>query len=213
MPNLSIERDARAFRDLYIGFMEQIKARNMAINAVGSRMVLQAQPDMIGTEFAFLQFRLICETIALACLAAHGDISQTQQPSIQKAWKPREIMDELEKLNPDFYPFPTKQILGADGKCERTEDVKDDYLTKTDLLKLWAISGNELHMGNLHNIVTKRKKLPSISEIANWNRKIITLLGHHQIQLSDPNYQFWVLMQAEKDGKVHGTLFRRLDAS
>jgi hypothetical protein len=212
VPNLSIE-NAQALRDLYVNLMEQIKLRTAALNAVGPGDLMPSQPDNIRIEFAFLQFRLICETIALACLAAHGDISATRQQNIQKAWRPADIMRELEKLHADFYPFPTKQIIGPDGKVLRTEDVTEDFLTKSDLLKLWGQAGNELHMGNIHNILTKRKTLPPVTEIEIWNKKIVTLLNHHQIKLSDPNYQFWVLMHANTDGRVHGTLFRRADAT
>lgn len=209
MPNLSIEKDGQAFRDLYVGFMEQIKLRTASINALGTRDF--HYPDHIRIEFSFLQFRLICETIALACLAAHGDILATHRPGTRKARKPADIIRELGKLHPDFYPVPTKQIREG-GRVIKTEDVTEDFLTKEDLLKLWAKSGNELHMGNLHNIVTQRKIPTSAQEIEVWLKKIIILLNHHQIKLSDPAYQFWVLMQGDTDGKVHGTLFRRAQA-
>jgi hypothetical protein len=211
MPNLSIEKDAEAFRNLYVGFMEQIKLRTDAINALGTRDF--HYPEHIRVEFSFLQFRLICETIALACLAAHGDIPATRQAVVQKAWKPAEIIRELEKLHPEFYPVPTKQIHGPDRRVMRTENVTDEFLTKEDLLKLWGQSGNELHIGNLHNLVMQKKKLRSAEEIQLWLKKIMALLNHHQIQLSDPTYQFWVLMQGDTDGRVHGTLFKRANAS
>jgi hypothetical protein len=211
MPNLSIEKDAKAFRDLYVGFMEQIKLRTDAINALGTRDF--HYPEHIRVEFSFLQFRLICETIALTCLAAHGDIPETRKAAVQKAWNPAEIIRELEKLHPELYLVPTKQIHGPNGRVVRTENVTEDFLTKEDLLKLWGQSGNELHIGNLYNLVMKKKKLPSAEEIQSWLRKIMTLLNHHQIKLSDPTYQFWVLMQGNTDSRVHGTLFKRVDAS
>jgi hypothetical protein len=46
------------------------------------------------------------------------------------------------------------------------------------------------------------------NEISEWDRKILSLLSHHQISLKDERYQLWVLMQAE-DGRVHVHLMEK----
>jgi len=49
-----------------------------------------------------------------------------------------------------------------------------------------------------------------LEPILEWDAKILRLLGHHQISLRDPHYEFWVLMQSE-DGGVHATLMQRVE--
>jgi hypothetical protein len=34
-------------------------------------------PEIVGVELIYLQLRMICELIALACLTAHGDVPET----------------------------------------------------------------------------------------------------------------------------------------
>jgi len=41
--------------------------------------------------------------------------------------------------------------------------------------------------------------------------KIMTLLDHHEMQLAHLDFQLWTLMNAKIDGKVHVTLFQKVD--
>jgi len=150
---------------------------------------------------------MICELIALACLAAHGDIPDTHSQKMQKAYAPGEILTGLERLHPEFYPVPGQQIKSPDGKVIEVRAVNSGYLTKEDLLALWAECGNRLHRGAMKNV--ERAFVVDFERIRQWDRKILTLLSHHQIQLQDPKYQLWIMMQAEPDGRVRGTLFEK----
>src|SRR4051812_46140926 len=91
--------------EIYKNLMEEVKIR---IDAVVSMFDKKIIPDPLIEEFCFLQVRMICELIALACLIAHGTIISHDAKKIQKQYKPADIMQQLADINPDFYPHPLK---------------------------------------------------------------------------------------------------------
>ena len=94
--------------NLYCNLMEEIKRRIEVIVSVERQTI--AVPVIVALELCYLQLRLICETIALGCLVAHGDVTGTQSGKMKKAYEADWILNNLERLHPKFYPIPTKQI-------------------------------------------------------------------------------------------------------
>jgi hypothetical protein len=206
---MSAERDPfpdqKPLRDLYVRLMEELKRRR---NVVGD--VLSGKwslPQGIAVELSYLQLRMICELIALSCLAAHGDIPGTKAKKLQKAYSPQGILTDLQALHPEFYPVPGQQVLAADSRPAEIRRIEGGYLTKDDLVALWAECGAKLHRGSFKNI--EREFVVDFDRIKDWDQKILTLLGHHQIQLQNPDYQLWVVMQAREDGRVHAHLMAK----
>lgn len=82
---------------LYAGLMNEARLRIQF-----SEAVLESDlPDRLAEEFCYLQLRLLCEVIALACLVAHGDI---RTKKMLRESKLIVIFKELERLHADFYP-------------------------------------------------------------------------------------------------------------
>jgi hypothetical protein len=107
--------------------MREAKARILLIGSLLAGQVQTANgfvPSAFVREIGFLQFRMLCEGVALACLVAHGDIQEAQSPKIQKLWEASKIMEELDKLHPDFYPHAThlKSSVAVDGSPALTID-------------------------------------------------------------------------------------------
>jgi len=198
--------DPTSQRQLYVRLMEELKRRrNVIADVIMSKFSL---PQAVAVELCYLQFRMICELIALACLTAHGDIPATRSGKVRKEYRPGTILTALESLHPDFYPFPSRQVLDpTTGKVLRVERIHADYLTKDELIALWTECGNVLHRGSMNNI--ERPFIVDFKRIAEWDAKITRFLSHHQIQLFDERYQLWVIMQAHDDGKVRATLMRK----
>ena len=68
----------RAVRTLYCSLMFEARHRiDFLLRLCGDDYKL---PDQPAYELGYLQLRLICETIALACLAVHGDVPFYPQP-------------------------------------------------------------------------------------------------------------------------------------
>ncbi len=200
--------NSSAMRDLYCDLMEEVKRRIAVITDTTAG--LMPLPRIVAYEICYLQLRMVCELIALACLAAHGDMPEVKGKALSKAYNADEIIKRLEKLHPDFYPVPSRQIINPQtGRPEKVERITQGYLKKEDLLKLYGECGDVLHRGNLRHILSGKEKDLSFEKVSGWVLAITTLLNHHQIQLIREDEMFWVLMQAAKDGKVHGALMKK----
>lgn len=167
---------------LYANMMEEIKIRlwsiEMALNG-GTPF-----PGILVREYCYLQLRMICELIALACLTAHGDIGLAEIKQLRKEYSPDRIFKQLEALKPHFYPEPARQEL-RDGRYNVIA-LKIDHLTKSELLKLYGECGNTLHRGSLRNFLLPNAPVQKhFPEIAAWGQKINALLSLHVIGIVD----------------------------
>ncbi|PZR37160.1 hypothetical protein [Caulobacter segnis] len=133
-------------------------------------------------EFCYLQFRLLCEQVALACLVAHGDVTSK---SIHKSYKPHEIMAALEAVNPEF--FPRGILITVTENNVDFVDRPDPQITKAELITLWNECGAVLHRGSLKNAFSAQGE-PIVVDldpiILNIN-KFVALLDQHIISSAD----------------------------
>jgi hypothetical protein len=199
----SPENDAR--RALYCNLMFEIRQRTEVIHAV-MRGVYKL-PKLAAYELCYLEFRIVCELIALGSLVVHGDIPATKAGRLTKAYQADAILNSLEKLHPNFYPRPGRQILDSKGAVIGVEKVKDGYLTKSELLSLYRETGDLLHRGTLRAL--KERPAGDFAEIDRKAKRLAKLLDNHQISMIDDEYELWVLMWADDD-KVYAYLMRKL---
>jgi hypothetical protein len=200
------DKEQQALRDLYCNIMMEVRHR---IEIVGyAARELYNIPKIAAYELCYLQFRLVCELIALSSLAAHGDIPATKSGRLTKTYQADAILNMLEKLHPDFYPVPSKQLRDANGKVLEIEEIKSGFLTKKELITLYHETGDLLHRGAMRDY--KPRTAGDFRKILATLEKITTLLNHHQIQLSDPDYQLWVLMKTDIDDQVHAYVFQKI---
>lgn len=171
-----MEKDGPAARQLlYCNLMSEIKCRLETIAHVVGQPPLSLAARY---EFGYLQLRMICEVMAIACLTAHGDVIATEQPRLRRSWSAGEILNGLEKLHADFYPEPAKEVLGEDGR-PGIEILKTTghHLSKYDLMDLYNKCGDVLHRGNLKNIAPRKIQKSDLVAIGHWHGKIINLLN------------------------------------
>jgi hypothetical protein len=164
------------FADLYGRLMNEIRARLDAVEVMRKRLIPYVAP-YISFESEYLQLRIVCELIAVGCLLAHGDISETRAKKLRKSFYPTDIIPALERLHPDFYPVPFETIDG------RESVFSSGYLTKADLLTLYAECGSAVHRGSLHTITKEPPQ--KIERINYWVALIKRLLVQHRIILAD----------------------------
>lgn len=166
--------------------MDEIKGRLTCIHyALSGKM--DALPKPVLREFLFLQIRFICEVIALSCLCAHGDMEETGK--LKGDWKPKNIMDGLQELNPTFYPRPMVSQRMDDGSVH-FDDVKDPFLSKHELIKLHGQCGDVLHKGSFKSLSKPKDFVEDFVDIKEYNIKIVKLLNEHLITLYDGQWQF-----------------------
>jgi hypothetical protein len=154
--------DRQAVVNIYANLMSAIKSRiNILRDLIANH---RRYPDLIVMEFIQLQIRMICETLAIGCLVTHGDIKASRSGKLTKTYKADLIINELERLHPDFYPRPTNQTTknGLVG----WEDISDPYLTKAELVASYRRTGNFLHIGHLQEVLSGKERtvdlLPSL---------------------------------------------------
>jgi hypothetical protein len=169
-------------------------------------------PQVAVFEFCYVQLRKICEVFALACLTAHGNIPEVHSKLVQKTYNADQIMKQLTRIHPRFYPVPSTQTL--DQLTRRpisVTPISTGYLTKDESLTLYGECGNYLHRGSIRQLITKWEPTLDFGKIRHWVSKIVALLNHHQIQTSQRDTQIWILMQGE-DGNVHWSIMKELAA-
>lgn len=195
--------------ETYANIMQEVKTRIAAIDPVilGNTKL----PDLLATEFAYLQIRFICELVALGCLVAHGDIEEAQGPKLQKAYNADMILKMLGDLHADFYPIPITLKPGTTIEQQDYTDVKDGYLTKAELQVLYGECGNKLHRGSLKNLLSAKppslqRDLQGLTAIQVWRRKIIALLNVHHIRLHDSTKSLNCWMKTPVNNRVRVVL-------
>ncbi len=223
--------DDQSVLNTYAGLMAAIKQRHQLLRLLladhrGVALVdgRQGIPPWAVAEFAQFQIRMICETFAIACLLAHGDIEGTRSGKLATAYQADFIIKALERLHPHFYPRPVNQII-QDGKPIALADVKKGFLTKDELLKSYYHASTFLHVGDLRNILERKVKFFNFDSAATWATRLFALLNIHQIYLVDapgeppgppgldgvpvPKRQIGVVMHAQ-DGKPYASLLVRV---
>lgn len=191
------ERDKRSMI-LYLNFMQEIKER---LNVVGFSFsdTVDLAPQIL-RELCFLQFRFVCELVSLCCIVAHGNTNKRMMDTYEAS----KIMNEMEKLNRTFYPYPVK-INRDGGKLEVIPQPDSPHLTKMDLIRLWGITGDITHRSPLRKAMKPYSRDPSdFSDIRDWDSKIIGLLDTHQITLAS-NRVLLVSLVGPKTGGPEGS--------
>jgi hypothetical protein len=164
---------------LHLELMHEARARTEVINHT-YRNDAGFEPQFV-REICYLQFRLLCETIALCCLVAHGNTSKR----LRDTYEANKIVTELGKLKPAFYPEPVSIEQTGTHTHIRGRGADKEHLTKNDLIELWGKSGDVLHRAPLSKLAKPRKANPSdLSDIIKWGRKIGGLLSCYLIPLT-----------------------------
>lgn len=168
-------------RTAYADLMEEVKLRLDAIHTT-SRGDTGLAVGFV-QDFCYLQLRMIVELIALACLAAHGDISETH--GLTASWDADKIFKALANLHPDYFPYPVRREILANGTLH-LNDVPPGYLTKDEVLGFLGKIGGKLHRGSLKNVLKNINTVQHhFPDIVRWTDKIVLLLNEHRIMFFD----------------------------
>jgi hypothetical protein len=182
----------------------------MRTSIITTHLTGQSTTNYLITEVEFLciQFRKILELIALSSMVANKEEYSKHHEKFAKHYNARLIIQDLERINPDFYPKPTIQIeREVDGKkIFDLQPLNEGYLTKDEFLEVYEKCGGMLHAENPFGHKRDIKKLHA--EFPIWLNKIIKLLNHHNIMLVDGETMVIGLMHGAKDGQVQATEFK-----
>ncbi|MGI0133910.1 MAG: hypothetical protein ACREBW_03005 [Candidatus Micrarchaeaceae archaeon] len=192
----------------YVKAMEQIKRRVDTINACSDRRARLAGPPRV--ECAALQLRMVLELIALASLAANKELFQQQSMRFEKHWRPSEIIKDLEKLNPKFYPIPFRSSEPDDAGLRSHLPLSDGFLAKDELVAVHGRCGNVLHARNPFGKPIDYDGF--LADIIAWTNKVTSLLNTHEIWLLGDDHFHVVNMTEQGNDAVRMYTFQRVDA-
>jgi hypothetical protein len=139
--------------------------------------------EVFDVELVFVQLRKVLELIAFASLTANKDKYSAAHANFAAHWKAKSMLQELERINPDFYPMPVgRPQLQPDG-VKHCPAVLDGFLTKDDFALLYDKSAEILHVQNPFK--AQGPKLNIKYSVKERVARIQTLLALHIVHLVD----------------------------
>lgn len=121
----------------YAECMEEIKKRIEVIRAFldGRCNALYKQTT---AEPICLQVRKKLELIALVSLVANKEEYGKNRANFTKDRHAKRILQSVEEINPNFYPFPNAQFLDkVTGKVVEVKAIKTGFLTRKDFENIY----------------------------------------------------------------------------
>jgi hypothetical protein len=186
------EEEKRAMR-VYLPLMDEIVARINVYNICVDNESKFA-PGLV-RELCYLQFRAICELVALGCMAVYGDRKLSRK--VIAAYEAPKLIHELQRLDPDCYPQPASIVkVGKEVRITGRSEI--NHLSRSDLIKLWKKAGDILHRAPYSKLIREPDpKLLDLSDVGVWARKIVALLNTHLIPLGPTALMTVVLRDVE----------------
>lgn len=138
-------------------------------------------PPVYAREYSYLQFRYMCELIALGCLQLHGDLPSAYNNKTQKEWNAEKIMKQLHNDNPHAFPQSViRKKVGSkhDIQCNK----KPNALTRDEFKDLYNECGEILHKGTIRKVSASfLNDQHDYQKIINWQSKLVDLMNEHFI--------------------------------
>lgn len=188
--------------DAYLRVMEDIKRRIQVAGAFldGSANAIYKPTQM---ECAVLQMRMVAELVALASLAANAELFSEHGKKFSRHWNLKDILKDIERINPGYYPRPFRSKEGSDGITEHVRLDEREYLTSAELESMHGRCSDLLHAKNPFGKKADYKWYAGVAPV--WLEKLVNLLNFHEIHLVGTD-RMWVV-QMEVDGKPAMTPF------
>ena len=191
--------------------MEEVKKRTDVVKCFLARRCT-AYYDVPTAECVALQIRKILELIALASLVANKAEYAVQHEKFAEHWNAKEILDNIRKVNPDFYAVPTKQNEVA-KQVFKNQEIETGFLTVDNFKTLYDQCSKLLHARNPFSKKAAGDAQRFMKDASKWMNRIRMLLNHHEITLAGGDQLIICLMQSKDDGQPHATLFERVQSS
>jgi hypothetical protein len=157
-------------------------------------------------EYAYLQFRRMCELIALGCLLLHGDLPAAQTQSTKKEWNAEKIMKILHKNHPHSFPQSVIREKTENGWNIQANS-KPDALTREEFKKLYSECGEILHRGTIRSLeATGGVTQGDYEKVIYWQKKIVDLMNEHLIGRATGN-SFYIISLRTESGFPECSIF------
>lgn len=196
--------------DKYLSLMNEIKLRISIVNdfIVGKSTTGNLTAN---AEFMCLQLRKILELIAMGSIVANKEDFEAIREEFRKCWNAKLILQDIEGLNPVFYPMPVKENVDLrDSLKSSIEDHTTEYLTREKFVKVYDKCGKFMHSynpyGSQHDVNYYIKNIPD------WIKLIKGLLNTHIIKLAGATNFYLIHMEEDGDNLAHGYDFEMISS-
>ena len=148
-------------------------------------------------EYAYLQFRRMCELIALGCLQLHGDLPVAQTKSTKKEWNAERIMNFLHRSHQHSFPQSVSRTKTDDG-WHIQGNSKPNALTRKEFKALYAECGHVLHRGTIQTVESSTSfSQHDYQKAVDWQSKIVDLMNEHLISRSNGKGMYMISLRTE----------------
>lgn len=183
----------------YCQCMEEIKRRIDLVRLYVSGATLGREE--FDYELISLNLRKILELIAFASLVANKEKYSAAHKKYLHEWRTNKLLENIEKLNPDFYPKALKPVEVLDNGVKHFPVSDKPFLSRAEFTKLLNLCNDILHAWNPYT--PRERKVDFERHISEWVDKIQWLLDVHYVRLAGNKDVIVVVMHDQPDGKVH----------
>lgn len=164
----------------YVSVMKDIIHRTKVVSQLINQEI-NMMHKIIQIESIALQIRMIIESIALASLASNKSLFEQESDKFKKFWKADLIFKDIERKNPDFYPFPMRvvpSVIPGDGAHIIYLD--QGFMTRDEIIIVHKRCCDLLHAKNPY--APQRDYDNFIAQVPKWIDRINNLLNSHLIK-------------------------------
>ena len=195
--------------NLYCSLMNEVKKRTFAVTEM---LTGHATTSFLATniEFLSLQIRKILELVSMGSLVLNKNEFEAVGMRYASFWNARLILQDIERLNPDFYPIAIDEIPShRPGIINDLKIKTEGFLTRESFVEVYEKCGKIMHAYNPFG--SKYDYDYYKNKIIEWEDLIIGLLNCHLIHIMGLEGFFLIHMQEDRDENVHGYFFERVD--
>lgn len=194
----------------YLSLMEEIKKREQVIIGLYDG-TCNAKYKIVNYEVMFFQLRKILELIVKAPMIINENEYREISRSPERDWRIRDVMKKLKEANPKSYPEPItiEKISGLPDKFNTREE---GFLTQDLLCEAYDHCNGFLHAQNPLSDESEVKFDDEWRFICATLEQIHNLLNPHLANPTKDGHFYFVGMQNNTNGAVHGNIFGTADA-
>ena len=148
-------------------------------------------------EYCYLQFRRMCELVALGCLQLHGDIPAVRTNALKKEWNADKIMQRLHKSHPHAFPQSVVRTL-ENGIWHFEGNSLPNALTLKEFKALYQECGGVLHRGTIKSIEAEGPLAQEdFEKVVRWQNKVVDLMNQHIIARKTDKGMYLISLKSE----------------
>ena len=194
----------KADTDAYLKIMREIKYRVEVVTWLMNGDI-DMRYDGAQVESIALQMRMIIESIALASLSANKTLFEEMGDDFKKFWKAKYIFQDIERVNPDFFP---KLVKVHRSESEMDIIIDESFVTQSQIIKVYLKFCKVLHANNPY---AGDRDYQNILNMAKTElRRIIKLLKSHLVKLIHDD-EFYIVTIGNPDESPVMTHVKMID--